>query len=141
MNTTTAPQGITLAHGLTRLHVFAQRFQGWCSDYLGDSDVGEEDYFDATLSQVWGQLLDSVMRRQPIPADEMLLCFVQAIAQSELGHWSAFDPDSKKHWDALHQSYRDFVLEHPGATPYVRPTVAPGDSVFTARLSQFLQDA
>jgi hypothetical protein len=93
MNTTPIPQGITLAHGLTRLHVFAERFQGWCSDYLGDSDGAEADYFDATLTQVWGQL------------------------------------------------YAAFVLAHPDATTYVAPPRAPGDSVFTARLSQFLQSA
>ena len=141
MNTTPIPQGITLAHGLTRLHVFAERFQGWCSDYLGDSDGAEADYFDATLTQVWGQLSDGVMRRQPIPTEELLACFVQAIAQSELGHWSAFDPTSKTHWDPLDQSYAAFVLAHPGATTYVAPPRAPGDSVFTARLSQFLQSA
>ena len=78
------------------------------------------------------------MRRQPLPADEVLACFVQSIAQSELGHWSAFDSHTKSHWDPLEQSYQDFVLAHPGATPYVAPPNTAGDTAFTAGLSQFL---
>lgn len=111
---------------LQQLNQLIGRYDGWCSDYVGD---------EATALQIAGQLMRSMLASDHLPSVALQQLCVDAICESELTHWSAIDMRTKSQWDPLSQSYKDFQSDYPEAEPYValKPSAA-----WPSRLASYL---